>query len=182
MLPKMIGISGPKESGKSSTAEILCSEYGYVRHRFAGPIKKALKVAFGLTDAHVDGHLKEVPTPLLGGRTPRHAMKTMGTQWGRKMIHEDIWVIAWLNTMPDSDLIVVDDIRFPNEIAMLQKDFGAKIIRTARPGCEFDASHESEAHSELYFDHKIENSAGLDELILKVQSAIETHHMWRGEG
>ncbi len=173
MLPRMIGISGPKRSGKSSTSEIVCNQYGYTRHRFAGPLKKALMVAFGLTEEHVDGKLKELPTPLLNGRTPRHAMITMGTEWGRNMVHPDIWVTAWRNTMPDSDLIVVDDIRFPNEIAMLQKDFGAKIIRTARPGCEFDTSHESEAHSELYFDHKIENDGGLDELSLKVQEVVE---------
>jgi len=171
-MPRMIGIRGPKESGKTTAAKQLV-KMGYARHRFAGPLKKALMVAFGLSEEQVDGDLKETPTPLLNGRTPRHAMKTMGTEWGRHMIHKDIWVTAWKNTMPKSDLIVVDDIRFPNEIEILRKDYGAKIILITRPGRSFDQSHESEAHEGLHLDYEIVNDGSLEGFNRAVSETIE---------
>lgn len=173
MKKHMIGICGPKGSGKSTAAEILCKRAEFARHRFAGPIKSALKVAFGLTDRHVDGDLKEVPTPLLNGRTPRHAMKTMGTQWGRDMIDKDIWVTAWRNTMPHVKNIIVDDVRFPNEIEMLRRDYGATIIRIVRPGHEVDLSHESESHV-FGADFELYNNGDLELLENKVRTILMT--------
>ena len=167
----MIGICGPKGSGKSAAAKVLKRDIGFSRHRFAGPIKSALKAAFGLTDEHVDGDLKEVPTDLLNGRTPRHAMKTMGTQWGRDMIDKDIWVTAWRNTMPDNHRVVVDDVRFPNEIEMLRRDYGATIIRINRPGCEHDASHESESHV-LDAEFDVRNNGSLEEFEYRLRCVV----------
>jgi energy-coupling factor transporter ATP-binding protein EcfA2 len=169
----MIGICGPKGSGKSTAAKFLQGHpHDFSRHRFAGPLKDALKVAFGLTDEHVDGALKEEPTELLNGRTPRHAMLTMGTEWGRNMIHKDIWLTAWRNTMPDSNRIIVDDVRFPNEIEMLRQEYGATTIRIVRPGFEHDSSHESEAHSELMTEFAIVNDSSLAWLKAKVESIV----------
>lgn len=167
----MIGICGPKGSGKSTAAKMILKDHGFARHRFAGPLKKALKVAFGLTDEHVDGSLKEAPTELLNGRTPRHAMITMGTEWGRNMIDKDIWITAWRNTMPDSSRIVVDDVRFPNEIEMLRRDYGATIIRVARPGHEPDASHESEAHV-FGAEFELCNDGSLEQLRIRLLQIV----------
>jgi hypothetical protein len=47
--------------------------------KFAGPLK-SMCMALGLTEAHIEGHLKEVPCELLCGQTPRHAMQTLGTE------------------------------------------------------------------------------------------------------
>jgi len=168
----MIGICGPKGSGKSTAAWILANRFRFVRHRFAGPLKEALKAGFGLSDRHVDGDLKEVPTPLLNGRTPRHAMMTMGTEWGRNMIDKDIWLTAWRNTMPDSKFICVDDVRFPNEIEMLRNDYGAKIVRLTRPGYEHSGSHESEAHSELEADVVVENVGDIGSFGVRLCEAV----------
>lgn len=164
----MIGICGPKGSGKSEAARTLGRSAGFSRHRFAGPIKRAMKEAFGLTDDHVDGDLKEIPTPLLHGLTPRDVMKSMGTEWGRNMIHKDIWVTAWRNTMPTNNSlggeirVAVDDVRFPNEAEMLRTDYDATIIRIVRPGFESDTSHESEAHS-IEAEFEIVNDKSIEE-------------------
>jgi len=164
---KLVGICGPKGSGKSSISAVLCGKYDFTRRRFGGPLKEMLKVGFGLTDDHVDGHLKEVPTDLLCGQTPRHAMKTIGTEWGRRMIHNDIWLQAWRNSIPEPkpgrwNYLVVDDVRFPNEVEMLKRDFDATIIRVERPGYDYDPSHESEAHSELEYDYRIINDGDME--------------------
>jgi len=121
--------------------------------------------AIGLTDAHVDGDLKHEPTDLLCGKTPRWAMQSIGTEWGRKLIGEDIWIRAWKNTLP-TGAVVCDDLRFPNE-AEAVKSMGGKIIRITRPGFEHNATHESEKH-ELPCDLELRNDGTLETLISRL--------------
>ena len=163
----IIGVTGPKHSGKSETSKRLVEHYGFTRTAFADPMKKALMVAFDLTWEQVYGNEKEIPTPKLCGRTPRHAMKTMGTEWGRGMIHRDIWLTAWKNTLPDG-LLVIEDVRFPNEHAELTAGLGGRIISVRRPGCEYDPTHESEAHDDLPWDFKIDNEGSLEDFYMKI--------------
>jgi len=85
-----IGLSG---CGKTTAARYF-NDHGFTRLRFAEPLKRMLR-AIGLTDAQLDGDLKEQETNLLCDRTPRHAMQTLGTEWGRNQIDQDFWVNIW---------------------------------------------------------------------------------------
>lgn len=152
----IIGIVGPKGSGKSEVAKLLVKDYDFERTRFAERLKLMLMVGFGLTREQVDGDLKEVPTDKLCGKTPRDVMKTGGTEWGREMIHDDIWTVAWKTNLPNVNRIVVDDMRFPNEHKLV-KSMGGIIFRVERPGYEHDPCHESERHI-LEADYLIHNS------------------------
>lgn len=126
---KLIGVCGPLGSGKSTIAEEL-QRYGFVRLRFADALKQMM-MALGCSKEEVDGSLKETPCALLCGRTPRYAMQTIGTEWGRDMIGKDIWVAALqhrINALKLKDpnvQIVVDDVRFANEFAMIRANGGA---------------------------------------------------------
>jgi hypothetical protein len=53
-------------------------------------------VALGLTDEDVMGtpEQRNRPQPLLGGKSARYAMSTLGTQWGRNLITPNIWANA----------------------------------------------------------------------------------------
>ena len=166
----IIGIAGHRGSGKSAAAKILV-ERGFVRQRFAQPLKDMLKAA-GLTDEHVDGSLKEVPCELLGGRTPRHAMQTLGTEWGRDLLHPDLWIFLWRARATQSPLVVVDDVRFHNEVAAI-RDLGGVIWRVERPGCGGDG-HVSEAYvAQLEVDRRICNDGSLADLRARVNAALE---------
>jgi len=75
-LPKVIGIYSPRpQSGKSTVAAFLSDVIarplgiGIVSIKIADPIKKPL-YDMGLTEDHVEGKLKDVPHPQLGGRNP----------------------------------------------------------------------------------------------------------------
>ncbi len=162
----IVGISGPKQSGKSTLTQYLVEHYGFTRTAFADPLKQALITAFGLTREQVYGDEKEIPTDKLCGRTPRHAMMTMGTEWGRDMIHPDLWLTAWKNTLPPGNL-VIEDVRFPNEHHEVTNVLGGSIISVQRPGCEYDSSHESEAHVDLPWNYRIPNEGSL--AIFKMQ-------------
>lgn len=146
--PRLIGLTGLAGSGKSTGALELVAMGSFRRIRFADPLKQMLK-AVGLTDAQVDGDQKEVPTDWLCGKTPRFAMQTLGTQWGRHIIGEGVWVnlaLRRVQQLLDGGLsVVIDDARFPDEVEAIKR-LGGKVIRVDRVGAGIGATHESEAH------------------------------------
>lgn len=144
----IIAFTGLAGAGKSTAAFHLVKSRGFERVRFAGPLK-AMMAALGLTAAEIDGDRKEQPCDLLGGKTPRWAMQTIGTEWGRKLIGDDLWIRAWqhaVSQLPAGVPVVVDDCRFPNEAAAVQAA-GGILVRIDRPGAGTASVHESEQHA-----------------------------------
>jgi len=136
--------NGP-QAGKSTAANVLIREKGFVRVKFADVLKRMAGVflePFADTDEHVDrmleGALKEEPIPRLNGSvTPRHVMVTLGTQWGRNLIDPSVWVLATVNKvkslLANGKSVVIDDMRFPNELAAV-RTLGGKVLFIDRPG------------------------------------------------
>ncbi len=140
----IIGLCGPKQSGKSTAAEYLRRQYNFQRLRFSGPLKSML-YALGLTEREIEGDKKEEPCALLCGQTPRHAMVSLGTEWGRDMIAPHFWTNAWrtaLDRLQATQAVVAEDCRFPNEAALIEK-LGGLTIYIVRPGMEI-GTHPSE--------------------------------------
>jgi hypothetical protein len=138
----IIGLGGPKGSGKSFAADWLVANRGYTRVKFATALKNMLRV-LGLTDEHIEGALKEVPCDLLNGRTPRHAMQTLGYEWGRNCIDDALWVDTWRRRVEAIDgPVVVDDVRFPNEVEMVRR-MGGIVVLISHSGVSGD-EHASE--------------------------------------
>ena len=89
----LIGLTGLKQSGKSTSARYLRDTYGFHHADFSGPIR-ALVINVLDTTVEAMETIKEQPNPVLGGRTPRYAMQSLGTEWGRQMIHPDVWIMS----------------------------------------------------------------------------------------
>lgn len=141
----LIAFTGLAGSGKSTAALHLVNVHGFERIRFAGPLK-AMMAALGLTPEQIDGSEKETPCDLLDGRTPRYAMQTIGTEWGRDLIAPDLWIRAWQAALPATGNVVVDDCRFPNEARAVEAA-GGLLVRIVRDGAGAGAAgHASEAH------------------------------------
>lgn len=160
----LIGITGLKGSGKTTACEQLVVKHNFKILSFAAALKQML-ITLGLTEDEVYGKLKEQESLLLCGKTPRFAMQTLGTEWGRKMFGEDIWVNAWESRLQRTALmglaahVLVDDLRFPNEHQRI-KHLGGVTIRIRCPWAEAKHTdlHESEAHAmSLPVDHEIYN-------------------------
>jgi hypothetical protein len=177
----IICLVGYKGAGKSTVAaRLMVHQFRLVK--FADGLKGMLR-QLGLTDRELEGDLKEAPCELLGGKTPRHAMQTLGTEWGRKLIGDDLWVRAWKLRVQDSpvDDIVCDDLRFPNEYAAA-KSMGAKVVFVGRPGCKSDG-HESESFvSKMPYDSIILNHGTVEDLSAAVDNVILGHIPVRGFG
>lgn len=136
MTGNLIALTGAIGSGKTTAADTLRRYAGYEIVKFAGPLK-AMLAAIGLTDAHLEGDLKQKPCDLLMGATPRHAMQTLGTEWGRECIHEDVWLHLWRKKATDllskGINVVVDDCRFENELALVRALGGRRVNLTRIP-------------------------------------------------
>ena len=159
----IVAIFGYKGCGKSAVAKRF-ELHDFIRRPIAAPLKEMLK-AMGVTQEQLWGDEKEKPSLLLGGKTARHAMQTLGTEWGRNTIHPDVWIRAWAHTTPMDKNIVVDDLRFPNEADHLIS-LGAYFVKVERPGTEPTGTlHESEAYVDrLPWDLRIVNNGSLDML------------------
>lgn len=156
----VVGVAGPAGSGKSTIAQHIVEQWGGDVRPFAEPLKAMLKtfLRYQGVDAEtcvrmVSGDLKEVPTEYLGGRTPREAMQTLGTEWGRGL-HPDLWVNAWRRKI-DKDreeseankevyILVADDVRFPNEVEAVRAHGGSVVRPIGRAGMAASSGHSSE--------------------------------------
>lgn len=120
----IVGIAGLKGSGKSTLLYAIKKRvHRHVSvYPFAGPLKD---IAF---EMGWDGEKDE---------DGRRLLQLLGTECGRECIHPDVWVGKWEDTiMPDlhnGHVIMVDDVRFANEVGILQ-ELGGILIKVTRPG------------------------------------------------
>jgi len=131
----VIGFCGLAGAGKSTAAACLVRRRGYIRLPFAAPLK-AMALAFGLCPQDMEGVAKETPHAALCGRAPRQFLQALGTDFGRRLIGEDVWVGAWEREVARRRSlahwggrraplgIVADDVRFANEAAAIRRHFG----------------------------------------------------------
>lgn len=117
----IIGIAGEAGSGKGTAAEVLLRN-GYTKGKFAGALKDMLrallryrKVSDVDIERMIEGDLKELPHPALNGRSPRYAMQSLGTEWGRDCIDENLWVDTEFDALDGVENITFDDVRHENE-------------------------------------------------------------------
>lgn len=173
-LPRtLIAFTGLAGSGKSTAAQHLVKNHGFQRLRFAGPLKDMMR-ALGLTEAEIEGDRKEMPCDLLGGKTPRYAMQTIGTEWGRDIIAPDLWIRAFnaaLAKVPADVPVVVDDCRFPNEADAIIAA-GGVLVRVVRPGAGAGASGHSSEGQPLPVVGEIQNDVSLPTFIWSVDRFV----------
>lgn len=174
----VIGLTGLINAGKSTIADYLVLHRGYTRLKFASGLK-AMVEALGLDYEEIEGVRKELPCDKLNGRTPRYAMQTLGTEWGRKHMGQDFWVnllVQKAHRLEFGTNVVIDDVRFPNEAVAIQRDLMGKVWRVVRH--ESYGTHASESE-QVYIrpDCTLYNYGTVDELLEKVEKTLsEDHH------
>lgn len=153
----VIAFVGPIGCGKTTAAKYLVEKYCYTLCKFAQPLRGMLW-SMGLTEEQTDGDLKEVPSDLLCGKTPRYAMQTLGVEWGREMIGGSLWVNVWRERIERLELVVVDDCRFPDE-AYAVRSLGGIAVKIYRPGL-VSQDHSSESSARLVLGDYILDNLG----------------------
>lgn len=166
-----VGITGLIGTGKTLAADSLLNK-GFVKVKMADPLKTMLR-SVGLTEDEIEGSMKEKPSPLLCNVTPRYAMQTLGTEWGRQCIGEDVWVNMWAAQAREflnmSIGVVADDVRFANE-ARIIREMGGCVVRLVRDGVERTGHLSEEMDFEV--DYTILNDGSSEELVWRLSNIV----------
>lgn len=175
---KLIGLIGRARSGKDTVARYLAMQHKFTHVAFADPMKEMLEAAFG--DLFRDGD-REQPIDWLG-KSPRQLMQTLGTEWGRNQVHQDIWTLLMeqkileqkaLDEVGFGTNMVISDVRFYNEADMILKH-GGELWQIQRDTAETVNAHVSEQYSwDTYQTKTLDNNGSLAELFLQVEEAYQ---------
>lgn len=137
-MPTLIGLCAPyPHAGKTTLAGNLSSAWNYERMAFAEPLSWMLEIITSFRGAN--DAPKDDSCPHLWDHSPRDLKRTLGTEWGRNMVHPDIWLDIMKDRIANQDSyydgVVIDDVRFDNE-AQYIKDAGGKLVMLVRPEAE----------------------------------------------
>lgn len=171
----LIGLIGKAGVGKDTAARHLYREHGLYHYAFAAPLRGM--VAGLLGEAHwSDREWKERPVDWIG-KSPRELLQTLGTEWGRNLVHPHLWVLkaeqVWNRidrTSKHYNGMVISDVRFPNEADWIHSQ-GGVLIEILRPDAAPVAAHASEQQDLRSFSRLTINNSGT---IGELQHAIDT--------
>lgn len=210
--PIVIGLTGKARAGKDTVARIvmeLVAEYNDspgMEHQdsymggaeaFAAPIKSMVAMLldfFGCGSVqdhssmrpYIDGDKKEDIIPAIGA-SPRTLMQTLGTEWGRQIINDDIWLES-MSTRLDmykqavdhgyrGAIVVITDVRFDNEADRLISSHGAHILQVVRddvPDSVGEEGHQSELGLNPEYLYKtIRNNGTPEHLVEEVRKQLK---------
>lgn len=138
MTKLLIGVSGRAGAGKDAFALMLkdaLEKQGFkvFTAAFADPVKTIYKSFFEGDPYTNDRYIKEqMPVPRTGERTMRYILSMIGTEFGRDLIHPDLWIWDMQRRMKQfstlrKEVLIVTDIRMVNELRMMQ-EHGATIF------------------------------------------------------
>lgn len=194
-MTRLIGIGGKLASGKDTVADYLVAEHGWVKFGMSDALGDALYELNPIIDTKInrDGESDRiVPAyyrPLVDrvgyveaktNPEVRRLLQVLGTEVGRKMIDENVWVDIILRRIASAQVegynVIVTGIRFQNEIAMIRR-IGGEGWWVDRPGLdtpEGAASHSSENGVSLTdFDLLLSNSGTLTQLYAQVDRELQ---------
>lgn len=164
--PFLLGFAGKAHSGKDFSADHIIQEYPNLKIAkvaFADAVRDMVRPIFDVDDIYRRGSKED---PIDGfGVSLREILQSLGTDWGRHMISEDIWVKILdkrvAERYADYDVVIVSDIRFDNE-----RDYvingGGKVIRIVDPEEKREVSKFSEHMSEWGIGEGIEGVVNIE--------------------
>lgn len=173
----LIGLAGHARVGKDTVAKYLAAHLTLISYAFADPLKQALARMFHLSDAQLEGADKEKSLAWLG-KSPRELMQLLGTEWGRDLVHPELWLLLaernlQLLAKHDQSMkgVVIRDVRFDNEADWVRNK-GGVIFHISRRGIRPANEHISESGVRHHTgDYAIRNDATLDELYDQIEHA-----------
>ncbi|UYO47814.1 hypothetical protein KQX64_17805 [Rhodopseudomonas palustris] len=189
MKQPLVGLYSPRaQSGKSTTARHLAAQRGGVTMSFADPMRAAIMpiVAPFMPGGEAEvwewlgDHRKDTAIVPVLGVTLRHLLQTLGTSWGRELIHPDLWTEiakATSRRHRKDRLTIIDDVRFENEYALVRKE-GGLLVKIVRPDAPVSGNfwHKSEARLEgLPFDAVITNTGDVTELLAGIDAVANEY-------
>ena len=171
---RLIGLTGPAGCGKNLVASMVPDA---VVIQLADPIYAALSAILGIPDTVLRQRAtKEKPIDWLG-KSPRQLLQTLGTDWGRTLVAEDIWLRIARRRIAElaesgAAAVVIADVRFDNEARMVQ-EMGGEVWGVDRGPTAEVSPHVSEAGlSPGMVDRVIDNTGTPDQTRQRVLAIL----------
>ena len=190
----IIGLCGEQGSGKDTVANILISEYGFIKLTFASTLKDVVAILFSWPRDLLEGLTEEsrlwretvddfwsAKLSILGF-TPRKALQMIGTDLFRVHFNNDIWISivenkigTMLKNNPNTN-IVISDCRFANEFSLIKQFSDSHIIMILREKTSTNKLlHSSETEWVNYnFDAILQNDNSIDDLKSNLKSLLSS--------
>lgn len=198
----LVAFGGVKESGKNASAELLEQHHGYVVLNMSDALLEALTIldpwipvnahpSFDWAGAETGTFLRFSALLDKVGYTEsktnpevRRLLQALGTEVGRKLIDEDVWVDIMHDKIVDhldaGTPVAVTGIRYPNEITLIQSLDGVTIWveraeATARAEAAATATEQHDSERSLSMDdfaYVLENDGDIENDLRKRVDAI----------
>ena len=174
---KLLGIHGPLNGGKDTITNYLTSNFYVRKYAFADPIKESLKAIFGFSDLEMSDRIQKEKVNDFWGISPRYAAQKLGTEFGRNLIHKDIWIKKAEQVLNQSEVpLIISDVRYDNEADWI-RSLGGKILHI-KIDIDKDEKYNHTSEGGIQFkegDFTIENdkSKGLSELYKNIEKVLQ---------
>lgn len=193
----IVGIAGKMGAGKDSIANVLVSKFGFIRRSMADALRDEVSLALAWRTAppgapedivEIIEH-SHLPSSAVSAKptvpSVRRLLQWHGTEhrraqdpeyWTKRMRS---WLWSWFSA--NNGHVVIPDIRFPNEAALV-REFGGVLWIVRRAGA--DATRDPAAHSHISerfcdeytnWDAGISNDGTLEDLELTVCGLMKCH-------
>jgi hypothetical protein len=175
----VVALCGYAQAGKDTVGNILVEQHGFERLAFADALRDmlyALNPDTWVRWPEDGGVTSPVPWPVelivdrhgwewaKANTGVRELLQRLGTEAGRNILGDSIWVDTCLAKIKPGGRYVITDCRFPNE-ADAVRNLGGQVVRVTRPGCGPVNGHPSETALDDYrFDAEILNDGTFDYL------------------
>lgn len=189
----VIGLNGKLQSGKDTTYQIIKEFYPHAeRISFADKLKDSAAAALNM-DRELMEKLKTMEDVNLVLLFPpddkylsifnelrswklsmREYLQFYGTEAHREIFNDNFWVDQALPADIDhSDrLIVVTDVRFPNEVIRVL-DLGGVVWKLQRVTESRHSAHPSEQDLDVWVNVFVDNTGSIDDLRVKVKQLLD---------
>jgi len=184
-------VCGHAGAGKDTLADVFVRLADFELRKFADPLYDMIAAGWGVPRDLLDIWKRQNALLPATGVTVRHALQTLGTEWGRQMIHENVWsnicavrIDAAQNAYGDlfQQRFVISDLRFMNELRIMRSRYQKRciVIGVDRPNAEGRGMlHASEQDIPMLLqeaDMVIRNEGSLQDLKETARGFVELWH------
>jgi len=151
MKPCILGIAGKMRSGKTTLANHLVNRFGFKRISFGTEVKREVARGMGMSLVALEA-LEE---------TNKEDMRIVYQAWGemrRELSGDSYWIAKVIEQFGHHERIIIDDVRYPNELSAIRKAGGHVGVLEITPEEQMDRGaderflfHDSEVALDEYF-------------------------------